>query len=559
VKQATTTIVNTTGTYSFGNINIGTSSLATSFTIENLGGAVLNLTGSPRVVLSGADAADFTINQTATSATVAAAGNTNFTVTFTPTTPGVKTATVSIANNDTDENPYTFTLTGTAIATPEINVSQGGTSIPNGNSYTFTSVVSGTSGTAVTFTVENTGLGTLNVGTITKSGTNAAEFVLTQVLTPTVAGNSSTTFTVTFAPTTVGAKTATISIANDDSNENPYVITLIGTATSTPMPEVNVVQGTTNIANNGGYSFGNQVQSTASTAVTFTIENKGNADLTIGALTITGTAAADFALTQPALTTIPSSSSTTFTVTFTPSVIGTRSATINFTTNDTDENPYKIVVSGKGIAPSNGSEINVKVAGADIASNGTYDFKNQKPGTSSAPVTFTIENLGTNTLTVSSVLLSGGNYSEFSATTASSNSIAAGATATFEVYFAPLTYGTKSTTLYINNGDNDENPYVINIVGNGSDITGTQGLINESVEVFPNPTINDVNVSFDKTLNEVELTVFNSLGVKVMYKALGSTSFASTETIELGNLPAGVYIIEINSTEGKAIKRVVKN
>jgi hypothetical protein len=490
---------------------------------------------------------------------VVAAGNTNFTVTFTPTTPGVKSATISIANNDTDENPYTFTLTGTGVATPEINVTQGGTTYLNGSSYTMTSVVSGMTGTAVTFTVENLGLGTLNVGTITKTGTNASEFVLTQVVTPTVAGSSSTTFTVTFAPTSVGSKTATISIANDDSNENPYVLTLTGTSTATPMPEVNVVQGATNIANNGGYSFGNQVQSTASAPVTFTIENTGNADLTIGAITVTGAGAADFAVTQPSTTTITSGTSTTFTVTFTPSVIGTRSATISFTNNDSNESPYNIVISGKGIAPSNGSEINVKVGGADIASNGTYDFKNQKPGTSSAPVTFTIENLGTNTLTVSSVLLSGGNYSEFSATSSTSNSIAAGATATFQVYFAPISYGAKSTTLYINNGDNDENPYVINLVGTGSDVTGTQGLINESVEVFPNPTISDVNVTFDKTLSNVEVTVFNSVGIKVMNKSIGSTSFATTETIEISNLPAGVYIVEINSAEGKAIKRIVKN
>jgi len=35
---------------------------------------------------------------------------------------------------------------------------------------------------------------------------------------------ATTTFTVHFAPTSIGAKAAALSIANDDSNENPYII-----------------------------------------------------------------------------------------------------------------------------------------------------------------------------------------------------------------------------------------------------------------------------------------------------------------------------------------------
>ena len=40
---------------------------------------------------------------------MAASGTTTFTITFTPASIGAKTATVTIANDDADENPYTFT------------------------------------------------------------------------------------------------------------------------------------------------------------------------------------------------------------------------------------------------------------------------------------------------------------------------------------------------------------------------------------------------------------------------------------------------------------------
>ncbi len=42
-------------------------------------------------------------------------GSTTFTVNFHPTSVGVKTANLSIGNNDPDENPYDLTLSGQGI------------------------------------------------------------------------------------------------------------------------------------------------------------------------------------------------------------------------------------------------------------------------------------------------------------------------------------------------------------------------------------------------------------------------------------------------------------
>lgn len=91
---------------------------ARTFTIENTGTADLNLTnGMPLVVIGGTDAADFTV--TAGPTTPITAGNdTMFTITFDPSAAGVRTATVEIANNDADENPYNFNIQGTGFEGP---------------------------------------------------------------------------------------------------------------------------------------------------------------------------------------------------------------------------------------------------------------------------------------------------------------------------------------------------------------------------------------------------------------------------------------------------------
>lgn len=99
----------------FGQTAVIGGTVVRTFTILNTGGADLNLTGSsPYVSISGANAADFTVTSTPTTP-ISAAGSTTFNITFDPSATGVRTATVSIANDDSDENPYTFAIQGTGV------------------------------------------------------------------------------------------------------------------------------------------------------------------------------------------------------------------------------------------------------------------------------------------------------------------------------------------------------------------------------------------------------------------------------------------------------------
>ena len=120
--------------------------------------------------------------------------------------------------------------TFSGLQVPEIAVEQpAGTDIADGGSKDFGSVNVGTN-FSLGFTIKNAGNADLTGLAITKDGTDQAMFTVTANPTAPVTGpNGSTTFTVRFAPTSAGTKTAAIHIANNDPDENPYDINLTGT------------------------------------------------------------------------------------------------------------------------------------------------------------------------------------------------------------------------------------------------------------------------------------------------------------------------------------------
>ena len=103
-----------------------------------------------------------------------------------------------------------------------------GVDIADGGTKDFGTVAVGLTADLV-FIISNTGGADLTGLTITIDGTNGSEFTVTAAPTAPVTGpTGSTTFTVRFTPASSGAKTAAIHISNNDSDENPYDITLTG-------------------------------------------------------------------------------------------------------------------------------------------------------------------------------------------------------------------------------------------------------------------------------------------------------------------------------------------
>ncbi|MCK8482019.1 choice-of-anchor D domain-containing protein [Psychroserpens algicola] len=227
----------------FGTVSVTLATQVNTFTIQNFGTTTLNLTGpSPYVSISGAHAGDFTVTSTPSNTIGAGGASTTFDITFNPSAVGLRTATVTILNDDSDENPYTFNIQGNGLSPlPEIDVQGNGTLIVDGDTTpsaiddTYFGVVNPVSGSNTnTFTIRNTGALPLSVGTISITGAHAGDFTVTSAPAGSVGSGGSTTFDITFDASSVGLRTASVSIANNDGDENPYNFDIEGSGISGP-------------------------------------------------------------------------------------------------------------------------------------------------------------------------------------------------------------------------------------------------------------------------------------------------------------------------------------
>ncbi len=229
----------------FGSFTLGSPAVNHIFTIRNTGGAPLNLIGNPTAYITaseGENSEGFLVTVPPISP-VPAGGEVTFTVQFQPLwTTGLRSATVEIPNNDADENPYRFKVQGVATGTPDMEVRRvfdqysyivinDGDNTPYSDDFTnFGSAQVGSAPVDHTFTIANTGTGSLNLtgGPPRVSVSGSGFSLLTDASTPVGANGGTTTFTVRFTPSTLGLSTGTVSIANDDADENPYDFAIQG-------------------------------------------------------------------------------------------------------------------------------------------------------------------------------------------------------------------------------------------------------------------------------------------------------------------------------------------
>jgi len=129
----------------------------------------------------------------------------------------------------------TFTYALPPVLGPEIVVRGRGRDLPDGDlspsalDGTDFGVAAVEGATSIrTFAVFNTGNRALSLGTPAFSGDHAADFEVTTSPAPSVAPGGSTSFTVRFDPSAPGVRTTTLSLPNNDANENPFNFALQG-------------------------------------------------------------------------------------------------------------------------------------------------------------------------------------------------------------------------------------------------------------------------------------------------------------------------------------------
>jgi hypothetical protein len=205
-------------------------------------------------------------------------------------------------------------------------------------------------------------------------------------------------------------------------------------------------------------SFGSLSVGQTSGAQTLTITSNGGQALSLNTLAIAGANSGDFTETDTCHvpTALQPGKSCSVLISFAPSAVGNRSATVTITDN-ASPSTESVPLSGIGLAP----------APAVTIVPGTLDFGTMTQGTST-PSNIVVTNAGTATLHISGVALGGANANDFGSSAPScSNAIPVNATCTVTVTFTPLAAGLRSATLTLTD-DAPNSPQLIDVKGNAN-------------------------------------------------------------------------------------------
>ncbi|MBZ0137230.1 MAG: hypothetical protein K8I27_12765, partial [Planctomycetes bacterium] len=275
-------------------------------------------------------------------------------ITVTPTNGGNFFFDFDINSDDQNENPYDIHVDGSAIPGGEIDLTRG-IPLADTDTDTVTGAVAGTP-TVLTYTVQNLGSANLTLtGASPVSGNtpvNTGFVGIIQpgasVLTPSGPG-STTTFQVVLNPPLPGPFSLQLEVASDDANENPYNINISGVAGSGG--EIDVQRGGS-IANGGNDPVGS-IPGGVPTVLTYTIGNSGTSALDLTGASFQNNVNCAVSVGAPSQDPIPNPGTATLNVTVTPSALGGGwSFTLEIGSDDADENPYVIFVSGSAPSPT---------------------------------------------------------------------------------------------------------------------------------------------------------------------------------------------------------------
>lgn len=161
-------------------------------------------------------------------------------------------------------------------------------------------------------------------------------------------GSNGQVLKLTLKGTAAGQGTIAIDQANTDVLDYANAADILQTVSSAtvtlgtpPGPEVDVTEGSNHVSNNGKVTLGT-IKGT-SAAKTFTVKNLGQGALEIESLTVIPSAG--LTITTPlAAATLAQNGTATFAVSITGEATGTKSYTLSFPTNDSDENPFSFTL-----------------------------------------------------------------------------------------------------------------------------------------------------------------------------------------------------------------------
>jgi hypothetical protein len=482
------------GGRNFGTIGVSQQSPPLTIYITNNGPTNITFGVIAKI---GAQPTDFYLNASSMTNPLPPGVSTSFTITFYRTTAGTSTATIQIPHNAafSGTSPFEINVQGTAIVPqPIIRVNLGSATGPQishqqspaGTPRDFGNQDIGAGPTAeITLFITNAGTGTLSISTPDMGGTWWTEYIVNSAgMTSQLAAGASTSFKVSFDPSSIGQKNNTyVRIAHTDGTQaSPFYVPVDGNGTSSGGPTLKVHEGLVTgpqIPHNdpaaNGRDFGNQlVAGGATAALTITIENSGGASMTVGTPVLAGTNPTEFVLSTAGFqTSLTPGANTSFTVSFDPSSVGVKLAQVTFTHNDTNvTSPFIVNLRGNGVTTAPSIEVRENGAGGAQLTNpapatGILDFGTQDINAGpTAAATIYVENTGTANLTLG-IPSFASPTTEFQLQVAGfAGSVAPAGTATFTITFDPTSAGTHTAVVEFTHNDAAAGtPFVLNLTG----------------------------------------------------------------------------------------------
>ena len=372
-----------------------------------------------------------------------------------------------VSDNDvsnTLQSSVSFTADGSndyyVVVEPH-NDGPGGTLVLNVNTSTscitltpttldFGSKVQGTTSAVQSVTYQNNCVVNARVTSATITGDNASDFVIAaQGCSGNVIDPGTNCFVgVAFVPQGGGPRQANL-VFTDDQTGSPRVVPLSGTGTP-PAPVVCLSTSNT-------VAFTNTAVGAASAPQSVVITNCGTDVLNLLGITLSGSGSNDFTLVSSCGThgSISPGDICTVSVTFRPSISGTRSATLTIT-SDASSSPDVVALTGTGFQP----------APSICFGLGTVDLGGVGVNGTGAVQSVTITNCGTAPLVISSVTVTGANASDFIVVSSTCSTVATGATCVVGLEFAPSASGSRSASLsFVDNSTGS--PHLLPLVGSG--------------------------------------------------------------------------------------------
>jgi len=321
----------------FGSVQAGTSKSLTE-TLANSGETSLTISAAT------ASGTGFSLSGLSLPLTLTAGQSASFSVLFSPNANVAASGSVSITSTGSDSN-LSIPLSGTGVAQ--------GALAANPTSLAFGSVQVGNS-TNVSETLTNTGGSTV---TISQANLTGAVFSVSGLTLPlTLTANQSVTFTATFAPTSAGAVSGSLSVVSNASNST-LNIALSGTGTAAGQLAVSPTSlSFGNVADGSNSSLSSSLTASGA-SVTITSASLNNGEFVLSGISLPATLAAG--------------QSTPFTVTFTPQASGATSASLSFSSNASNS-PSLQSMTGTGTAPTQHTVSLTWTASADAVGYNIY-------------------------------------------------------------------------------------------------------------------------------------------------------------------------------------------